>query len=311
MASVYLHTTGTYYAKYFNSLGKRVSKNTGVSSKREALRIANGFESDERDLKRKDAHLPRMYSAIVETAAREAASGELTLARAEDLILRLHRLANPSFKLVSFVDHLKNWVEEQKAHVGLSTFSCYMDMRRRFTTALGKKASDAAVGDLTTAQVKSALQQMKDSGLKSSTVNQDLRAVRRALHKAVNAGLAKINVADRESVRVLSEKDSTVRAPFTAQEVRTMTDHPLTSDEWKGCILIAAHTGLRLSDVVSLGRQHVSGDRLVVVTKKTGKPVSIPLTPTVREWIGEKQGAFSPIFRSLRAPPCRQHFRES
>jgi site-specific recombinase XerC len=184
-------------------------------------------------------------------------------------------------------------------------------MRRRVTTALGKQISDAAVGDLTSPQVRNALEKMKSSGLRSSTVNQDLRVLRRCLHKAVSAGLAKVNVADRESVRVLSEKDSTVRAPFAAHEVRAMIDHPLTSDEWKGCILIAAHTGLRLGDVVSLGRQHVSANRLVVVTAKTGKSVSIPITPTVAEWIGDKQSDFFHHSRSWQAPPYRQPFGES
>lgn len=294
MASIYLHTTGTYYAKYRNADGKRISKNTGASSKREALRIANGFEADERDISKKGAHLPKMFAVIVETAAREAAAGELSLARAEDLVLRLHRLANPDFKVVSLDDHLKGWIAAQKPHVGLSTTGVYEDMRRRITDALGKKISGSAVGDLTAAQVQKALEKIKDSGLKSATVNMDLRALRRALHAAVIAGLAKVNVAARESVRVMKEKDSTVRAPFTAAEVRAMIDHPKTSAEWKGCILIAAHTGLRMGDVVSLSRANVSGDRLVVTTEKTGKSVSIPITPPVMAWIGDKQGSFFP-----------------
>jgi integrase len=110
----------------------------------------------------------------------------------------------------------------------------------------------------------------------------------------VTAGLAKANVAARESVRVMKEKDSTVRGPFTASEVRLMIDHGKTNDEWKGCILIAAHSGLRLGDVVSLTRSNVSGDRLVVTTEKTGKTVSIPITPPVMAWIGDKQGTFFP-----------------
>jgi integrase len=139
-----------------------------------------------------------------------------------------------------------------------------------------------------------AMEKIKESGMKSATVNMDLRALRRALHAAVLAGLAKVNVAARESVRVLNEKDSTVRAPFTAAEVRKMIDHEKTNDEWKGCILIAAHSGLRLGDVVKLTRSNVVNDRIVVTTEKTGKSVSIPITPPVMGWIGERKGAFFP-----------------
>jgi site-specific recombinase XerC len=79
-------------------------------------------------------------------------------------------------------------------------------MRRRVTDALGKKISGSPVGDLTTDQVRKAMDKIKESGLKSATVNMDLRALRRALHAAVTAGLAKANVAARESVRVMKEK---------------------------------------------------------------------------------------------------------
>lgn len=294
MASIYLHTTGTYYAKYFNSEGKRVSKNTGSSSKREALRIANGFETDERDLSKRDSQLPKVYSVIVETAAREAAAGELTLARAEELVLRLHRLANPNFKVVSLDDHLKKWVRDQST-VSASTAGIYWDMHRRITENVGKKAASDPVGELTTEQVVKALKKSKDSGLKSSTVNMDLGALRRALHVAVKDGLAKANVAS--DIKPMPETDSTERAPFTAVEVRAMLDHPKTSEEWRGVILLAAHTGLRLGDVVKLSRAHVDGTKLVIRPKKTEKSkktISIPLSPPALGWIGDQEGQFFP-----------------
>lgn len=295
MATLFKNSNSPIWrARYFDSNGVRISKSTGTTMKREAEKIANGFEAEERDHRRKASQLPKAFAVIVETAAREAAAGELTLARAEDLVLRLHRLANPDFKVVSLDEHLKGWIAAQKPHVGLSTIGVYEDMRRRVTDALGKKVSSAAVGDLTAAQVRKALDKIKESGLKSSTVNMDHRALRRALHAAVTAGLAKVNVAARESVRVMKEKDSTVRAPFTAGEVRKMIDHKKTSEEWKGAILIAAHTGLRMGDVVSLSRANVASDRLVVTTEKTGKSVSIPMTPPVMAWIGERQGPFFP-----------------
>lgn len=293
MATVYKRGD-IWWARFFDADGKRVSHSTGKTRKREAEAEAARLEVETKTGSGKKTGLPKAFAAIVETAAREAAAGELTLARAEDLVMRLHRAANPDFKVVSLDDHLKGWIAAQKPHVGLSTIGVYDDMRRRVTDALGNKISSAPVGDLTATQVRKAMETIKESGLKASTVNMDLRALRRALHSAVTAGLAKVNVAARESVRVLKEKDSTVRAPFTAAEVRSMIDHPKTSEEWKGCILIAAHTGLRMGDVVSLTRANVSGDRIVVTTEKTGKAVSIPITPPVMAWIGDRQGPFFP-----------------
>jgi integrase len=298
MASIYIHKTGTYYAKYRNADGKRVSKNTGATSKREAARIAADLESQERNHFMKTSQLPALLSTIVETAAREAAAGELTLARAESLVLRLHRLANPDFKVVSLGDHLSAWIDTQRPHVSANTVAAYLDMKRHITAAVGKRIAAAPVGDLTTAHVQAAMKKMTEAGLKATTVNMDLRALRRALHYAVTTGLAKANVAARESVRVLKEKDSTVRAPFTAAEVRALIDHPKTTDEWQGTILIAAHTGLRMGDVVKLSRENIDKDRIIVKTTKTDKTVSIPITPPVMAWIGDRTGNFFPHLKT-------------
>ena len=279
-------------ARYFDATGKRISKTTGTTLKRDAKRIAEGYEADERDAQRKAGQLPRALAALVETAGREAAAGELSLARAEDLVMRLHRLANPDFKVVSLSDHLLGWIDKQSQHVSDSTTGVYADMHRRVTAALGKKIAEAPVGELTPEQVRKAMVRIQETGLRSSTVNMDLRALRRALHTAVTDGLAKANAA--LDVRPMSEKDSTQRAPFTATEVRAMIDHKKTSDEWRGAIIIAAHTGLRMGDVVSLTRENIAGDRLVVFTEKTGKAVSIPITPPVMSWIGLRQGTFFP-----------------
>jgi integrase len=301
MASVYKHKTGTYWAKYKDASGARVSKNTGATSKREASRIAADLESQERNHFLSSSKLPALLAEIVETAAREAAANELTLARAESLVLRLHRLSNPGYKVVSLDEHLQAWIDSQKTHVSRRTTAVYEDMRRRMTEALGKRISAAPVGDLTTQQVEAAMRKITEKGLRASTINMDLRALRRALHAAVMAGLAKANVAARESVRVLKERDSTIRAPFTAEEVRALIDHPKTNEEWRGCILIAAHTGLRMGDVVSLSRKNIDRDRIVVKTTKTEKAVSIPITPPVMAWIAARKGSFFPILKT-KAP---------
>jgi integrase len=129
----------------------------------------------------------------------------------------------------------------------------------------------------------------------------DLRALRRALQAALEAGLAKANVA--KDVRPLPTEDSTEKAPFTPEEVRRMIDHPKTSEEWQGAILIAAHTGLRMGDVVRLTSEHVDGTRLVIrptKTKKAKKILTIPLTPPILAWIDGREGAFFPSLAAVK-----------
>lgn len=310
MATLYKDKSNpNWFARFTDANGKRISRSTGTPKKREAAQIAADMESKERDKKKGNPGLPSAFAAIVNAAAREAISGELTLARAEELVHRLHRLANPDFRVVSLDQHLAGWVTAQESHVEDNTTRVYQDMHRRMVAAVGRKVAAAPVGELTKDDVEMALRKIVKSKVRGSktrtltaaTANMDLRALRRALQTALEAGLAKANVA--ASVRPLPTNDSTERAPFTPEEVRRMIDHPKTSEEWKGAILLAAHTGLRLGDVVKLTRAHVEDSRLVIrptKTKSGRKTLSIPLSPPAYAWIGERQGEFFPSLAKVK-----------
>lgn len=310
MATLYKDKTyPNWFARFTDANGKRISRSTGTTKKREAAQIAADMESKERDKKKGNPGLPSAYAAIVNAAAREAIAGELTLARAEELVHRLHRLANPSFRVVSLDQHLAEWVMTQEPHVEDNTTRVYRDMHRRIVAAVGPKIAASPVGELTKNDVEKALQKIikmkvrgnKDRTITAATANMDLRALRRALQAALEAGLSKANVA--ASVRPMPTNDSTEKAPFSPEEVRKMIDHEKTSDEWKGAILLAAHTGLRLGDVVKLTRAHVEDSRLVIrpnKTKRDRKTLTIPLTPPCIAWIGKRQGEFFPSLASVK-----------
>lgn len=305
-----------WYARFTNAEGKRISRATGTEKEREARRIANDMEAKEREKKAGAPHLPRNLASIVEAAAREAHAGELTLARAEELIERLHRIANPSFRVVTLDEHLAAWVKAQERNVSEKTGRIYRDMHRRVIAALGPRIASAPVGSLSKADIERALVKIHKTKVKgtsrtitAATANMDLGALRRALHAAVEEGLAKVNVA--ATVRPLTEDDSTERAPFTAAEVRAMIDSDKTPDEWKGAILLAAHTGLRLGDVVRLGRGHVEGSALVIrpeKTKRSRKTLSIPLSPPAFAWIGDRKGDFFPSLKGVKAGTLSTQF---
>lgn len=100
------------------------------------------------------------------------------------------------------------------------------------------------------------------------------------MEAAVAAKIATHNPAKQS--RALRQDDSTERAPFTVAEIRAMLGHKDTSDEWQGAITIAAHTGLRLGDVLSLSRKNIDGTHLVIMPSKTArqkKVITVPLTP--------------------------------
>jgi integrase len=311
MATLFKNENSPFWkARYFDANGTRISKSTGTTSKREAKRIAEGFEAEERDARSKSGQLPKAFAAILETAAREAVSGELTLARAEELMTRMHRLANPTYQETSLRDYWKKWIAEQTAHVTETTLDNYQDDMKRLSEGFGEKIMQAPVRSLTSDQVKAAVEKLRKKGdRKGSTINLALNSLRRVMESAVAQKLATHNPA--KLCRALSETDSATRAPFTIQEIRAMLDHKETSKEWQGAIAIAAHTGLRMGDVVNLSRKNVEGTRLVIMpskTAKTKKVITVPLTPACIGWMGNKKGDFFPTLKKQSKPTTAMQF---
>lgn len=310
MATLYKKPNSPFfYAQYFDANGKRVSKSTSCTKKREAQRIASGFENEERDNRGKANQLPKAFAVILETVTREAATGNLTLARAEEFIQRLHKLANPDFQEMSLLEFWSEWITEQRRHVGDSTATGYDQDRDLFKAALGKNIMAAPVNALTSDQINKAIDKVKKKGdRRATTINKALASLRRVMDYAVAKGNATHNPAKQS--RALRTTDSIERAPFTIAEIRSMLDHKDTTDEWKGVITIAAHTGLRLGDVLTLNRKHIEGDRLVIMPGKTSrqkKVITVPLTPPCIAWIGERKGDFFPTIRKqATATTCMQ-----
>lgn len=317
MATLYKDPNNpNWFARFKNADGKRVSKSTKTTSKRKAREIANDLEAAERKKQSKDRPLQVAFAKIIETAGHEAEAGELTLARAKSLVERLHKLANPSYKVVSVKEHLSGWAESQAEHVSTSTLNSYRAMVRRFTTAFGPKISSKPIGELTKGEVEKARNKITktrikntERTIKAATANCDLGALRRALGVAVEEGITVTNAAS--NIKRLPEIDSTERAPFTPEEVRKMIDHPDTSSEWAGVILMAAHTGLRLRDTVRLSSHHVEGTSIRVRPQKTKgkrKDLVIPLSPPCLQLIENKRGDFFPALKVVKTPTLSTQF---
>lgn len=298
MATIYKKKNSPfYYAQYFDGNGDRVSCSTSTTSKREATRIAERFEAESRDDRAKATQLPKQFAVVLEQVTREAATGELSLARAEEFVKKLHKLANPRFEEKTLAQYWQAWVDEQERHVSTSTANGYRQDLELFTESLGKRTMTAPIQQLTKQQIDSAVELLRKEGTrKATTINKALAALRRVLEAALAEGVVTHNAA--KTCRTLATKDSIQRAPFTLSEIRALIDHKDTSDEWKGAVIIGAQTGLRLSDILSLSDKNIEGTRLTIITAKTGKAVTVPLTPACIGWIGERKGGFFPTLKA-------------
>ena len=87
--------TKTYTAVWKGPDGKQVRRVTGETSKRAAQAKANEWEIEDKKRAGDNHETHRAAFAILDQAARDLRSGHLNLRRAEELLRRLHLLADP------------------------------------------------------------------------------------------------------------------------------------------------------------------------------------------------------------------------
>jgi integrase len=312
MATVFKKANSRYwYAQFYNSSGVRVARSTGKEKKRDAQKVAEDFESEDRLSEKGRKDISKDLKLVVDAAAREAEVGLLTLARAEELINRLKRIANPDFKELSVLDAWEKWIGIQERHVGESYVKSLQDGWKFFGKHLGKKVCESPLSDLKEGQIRSAMTKSTDEGRRASTVNKIFLDFRRCLEWTVSQKW--INANPARQVRTLPETDSKETGPFTVEEVQTLVK--TANEEWSGAILIAAHTGLRMGDICKLSPDHVEDRRLVIrpsKTSKSKKTVTIPLSDDVVGWLERKkgiEGLFFPVMEKSGSAQRATFFR--
>jgi integrase len=306
MATVFWHGK-QWIAQWYRTDGTRKKRGTKETKRREAERIAADYES--KDRKAKTDH-GRKYEEILSRVSSDARTGRLSLDRASEFLDEMRRVSDPDFRILTLSEVLTTWCEEKTHRVSASTAGGYYDMMRHFTQYLSPAVMKASVADLTRTQIENAMRKMKGAGLRGSTVNLDLRALRRVLAQAQEDGTIPKNPAT--AIKPFPQDDSKERAPFDTAEVRAMLDHPLTIPEWRGMILFGAHTGLRLGDVASLTAAHLEETDIVIrptKTKRSRKLIRIPLTPPLLAYVSGKKGEFFPELSGKSAPTLSTQFR--
>jgi len=307
MATTYRNTDSKYwYARYFDRNGKRISRSTKAELRRDAKVIAGKMEADER-LGTTNSDVPRLLQRAVEMASLESQSGTLTLQRAEDLIRQMTMAANPNAVEANFRRFAASWLDAREPNIEQSTWRTYSDAIKAACKALGKKAD----GPMRKIGIDDAekLQEAIFVGRCGKTTNYYVSVVRRIFEAALQR-----DAISKNPLRGLKAKptgDSTGRLPFAAAEVCRIIDKA-DSEEWKGLILLAAHTGLRCGDLLRLTSRNLDGTRLRVMAsktaKKTGSILQIPLTPPCLKWLDGRNGDLFPSIRLQKTTTISQTF---
>tara|TARA_R110002096_G_scaffold24760_40_gene78134 strand:+ start:177 stop:1406 length:1230 start_codon:yes stop_codon:yes gene_type:complete len=298
MASVYKRKGSPYYqVAYFTSAGERKYRSTGQKTKNAALEVAVQWEKEENRARAEKRRLQPEIADVITKAARLANEGRLTIDRTRNFLLQLYELSSgESFPDYSIEGWLEHWLETQRQLVKTKSIQRYQNSISDVIKALGSKATKSIellttedVEDVQTNLSKSRKSEegTKKKAAKASTLNYKLQDFKSAITAAYEQGLLDRDVG--KPVRYLKKNDSEVVGAFKMTEVEQLIRH--SKPDWKGAILIAAHTGLRLTNVTKLLWQDVDLEKQelnVTPVKQRGgqrKVVSIPMTTSVLEFL--------------------------
>ena len=268
MASVWKDPRSSYWVACFTDKdGRRLKRTTESTNRREAQKIADCYEK----VARKKQTLRKVRDVISE------------------LVREIWGMDTPS---VTTREHVANWLDEKKSSSAASTWNFYDQSLRRFVDFIGEQADESIDGIDRTCV--SSFKAFLAKNLAPKTVNHNVKCLRMLFKAAKRDGLVSEDPA--EFVETLKTKESVSRRPFSIAELEKVL--AACGDEWRSMVLFGIYTGQRLADVATLKWANVQIERseLSLVTRKTGRRMSIPMAEPLTKHIATLPGSDDPNF---------------
>lgn len=124
---------------------------------------------------------------------------------------------------------------------------------------------------------------MKAKGLKANTRGLRIKYLRAVLRKATANGINTNMAFTDKAFMAVSENVDSIYLDETELRDLYNLELPAARAKIRDVFMIACYTGLRISDVKRITRDHIRGEFIQIITQKTGARVVIPLHPFVDE----------------------------
>lgn len=303
MSGIWKHPKSqNWIARYRGAENKWVNRSTGTTDAKEAERVSAQWKLDaERDRAKQSADVsPAGISDTVAKAERLARSGRLDASAAREIVNSLLAAAGHAR-----IDAMTNrvwcgtWNASKAGAVKDRSKWKYEQVSRDWLAFLGSKAEKpleiVAKGDAVAHR-----DGLAKEGLSARTVNQAVKMLRGIYADAVVQGhLGRNPFAGVANLREITE--DTKRVPFTQEDVAALIE--AATGDWKGLVILAATTGLRLMDGARLLWKNLdlAAKLIRVKTAKTGKVLEIPIHPALSQWLAKQPRGIgaAPVFPSL------------
>lgn len=289
---------------------RQVRRSTGQTSRAKAMRVAVDLERNEQGVMAAGSDQAQRAKAILAEACAEIDRETFTLASARKYVAQLVKVATgeemATFTLESWI---AEWIRRKSRNSSEATMRRYRGHTNAFLQWLGEERKKKPLESVTSQDARLWRESLQDAGRKGKTVlsySKDISSVYRA---AIREGLVSINPFT--ALDPIDTSDSQSRKPFTIAEVNTLIK-AAPDWEWRGLILVAAFTGLRLGDSARLSWSSIDlkAQRITLIPSKTRKkneevriPIQKDLLKFLRSAPSSATGIESPVFPTLAVIP--------
>jgi len=265
MASVWRHPNSKYWTGCFTDAdGKQRKRSTKLTDRNKALKIAEGWEQEYRNV-RAEGQTRKVFAEI-----RREIHGDTHLDQSID-------------------QFMNEWLEGKRNEISPATWKKYEQASRDFRNWLGEsKNKDLSI------LTPTLIRQWRDhlaAKLAPKTVNNMLRVLGVALAHAESSEQIERNPMSKvKTVR----QDSVNRSSFSIPQLKSLLKS--SEGEWHGMILAGLYTGQRLRDVATLKWSSVDMDErtILITTNKTKRVVSIPIANPLYDYLASLPSPIQP-----------------
>lgn len=243
---------------------------------------------------------PGGISDTVARAERLARGGRLDAHAARDLINDLLTAAGQeTLDAVTNRSWCETWRASKKGSVKDRSHWKYKQVSRDWLAFLNGKG-DRPLEAVTRADVVAYRDRLAKDGLSPRTVNQTVKLLRGIYTEAVEQGhIGRNPFTGVDSLR--EDAEGVSRVPFTTADVSALIE--LAEGDWKGMVILAATTGLRLMDSARLKWSNLDLETKLIriKTAKTGVTLTLPIHPLLAKWLAKQTTGIgsAPVFPSV------------
>ncbi|MCP5547368.1 MAG: tyrosine-type recombinase/integrase [Akkermansiaceae bacterium] len=267
---------------------RQVRKSTGKTNRKEAMAVAVELERAAQGVMAAGSDRAQRAKAVLAEAVAEIERETFTQLSARKYLADLLAIATgeemPAFTVATWFDE---WLRRKARASSKATMARYRGHLDAFRAWLGPVRAGKPLESVTATEARRWREALQDEGRAGKTVLAYTKDVAAAYRAAIREGLTNTNPFT--GLDAIDTSDSHDRKPFTAAEVAALLGAAPTW-EWRGLILVAAFTGLRLGDAARLSWEAIDmqAKRITLVPSKTRRKkreVRIPIQPDLMAFL--------------------------